>query len=674
MVNTNQLYVDTSAAAVGIGTTGPDRKLDILDASNPQLRLTHTDGSVFTDLRSVSTGGLAITTNNLTSNGAYGIQGTFTVVGTAASQTYYGQKLAITNSQTTNANTLYGQHISFTDAGSLANTVTGLYVDATTANTADTTHAAILLGGFVGIGDSTPTAEIDASFSNGGSAIMRFINTSNATGARSIVRAANDLGDSASLTAFGSGFTSSGLNIARYGRLSGSSVGLIVGNDGAVPIIFGVSGAENMRLHSDGNFGIGDTTPDALFDIDSTATTTDVMGILASSLTSGTALTVTGPTTTGVTDHFIKVSSDIGSGASLLNLNPDFSGSGVLGRGIYNVATDSTNNPNTDVGYYGTLTLTGNAAKTAYGIYQEVNSSSTTADILLGMSSHASATGIITSGTRNVYGLESVVFADAQSTGGTTNAYGLLTRVTADVGAGGIVNGYGLYIANGTFDTDGTSTNTGLYVETPTGADNNYAAIFQGGNVGIGNAAPGTTLDVTGTGRFSSTLTASNGLTLTTGALNLTATSGSEAITGYGTSSRTSTTTTGNINTLANSSLAPASTQTANLLNLTFTNSSTNSAGTTSTTSGLNIAGTNTSSGVGGTMNTHGIRLQDMAGIASSGTQNNYGIRVGNYGQSGAETSYGLFVDSQTGSTNNYAAIFAGGNVGGSVTRPQMQH
>ena len=36
---------------IGMGTTGPDRKLDILDASNPQLRLTHTDGSKFTDLQ-----------------------------------------------------------------------------------------------------------------------------------------------------------------------------------------------------------------------------------------------------------------------------------------------------------------------------------------------------------------------------------------------------------------------------------------------------------------------------------------------------------------------------------------------------------------------------------------------------------------------------------------------
>lgn len=45
---------------VGINTTGPDRKLDVLDASNPQLRLTHTDGAVYTDLQTTASGYLFI--------------------------------------------------------------------------------------------------------------------------------------------------------------------------------------------------------------------------------------------------------------------------------------------------------------------------------------------------------------------------------------------------------------------------------------------------------------------------------------------------------------------------------------------------------------------------------------------------------------------------------------
>lgn len=51
----------SSAGLVGIGTTSPDRKLDVLDASNPQLRLTYTDGSVYTDFQTDSSGNLTIT-------------------------------------------------------------------------------------------------------------------------------------------------------------------------------------------------------------------------------------------------------------------------------------------------------------------------------------------------------------------------------------------------------------------------------------------------------------------------------------------------------------------------------------------------------------------------------------------------------------------------------------
>jgi hypothetical protein len=47
---------------VGIGTTGPDRKLDVLDASNPQLRLTQADGTVYTDFQTNSSGHLIVNT------------------------------------------------------------------------------------------------------------------------------------------------------------------------------------------------------------------------------------------------------------------------------------------------------------------------------------------------------------------------------------------------------------------------------------------------------------------------------------------------------------------------------------------------------------------------------------------------------------------------------------
>ena len=51
--NSEKMRIDNNGY-VGIGTTGPDRRLDILDNTNPQLRLTHTDGSKGTDLQSTS--------------------------------------------------------------------------------------------------------------------------------------------------------------------------------------------------------------------------------------------------------------------------------------------------------------------------------------------------------------------------------------------------------------------------------------------------------------------------------------------------------------------------------------------------------------------------------------------------------------------------------------------
>lgn len=81
-------------------------------------------------------------------------------------------------------------------------------------------------------------------------------------------------------------------------------------------------------------------------------------------------------------------------------------------------------------------------------------------------------------------------------------------------------------------------------------------------------------ISTSGSGTITSAglLTGSNGFTLTTGALNLTATSGSIAATGFGTTSITSTTTSGSIFALTNTSLTAAS---ANLANLTFKNNNT---------------------------------------------------------------------------------------------------
>ncbi|MBW7960152.1 site-specific integrase, partial [Patescibacteria group bacterium] len=76
-----RLFIDTAGNGgnVGIGTTGPDRKLDVLDASNPQLRLTQADGSKYTDFQTDSSGNLTVTPNGGLANvtGGLDVSGTF---------------------------------------------------------------------------------------------------------------------------------------------------------------------------------------------------------------------------------------------------------------------------------------------------------------------------------------------------------------------------------------------------------------------------------------------------------------------------------------------------------------------------------------------------------------------------------------------------------------------
>jgi hypothetical protein len=49
-----------SSGNAGAGTTSPSRKLEVVDSSNPQFRLSQTAGSVYTDFQVVSTGQLVI--------------------------------------------------------------------------------------------------------------------------------------------------------------------------------------------------------------------------------------------------------------------------------------------------------------------------------------------------------------------------------------------------------------------------------------------------------------------------------------------------------------------------------------------------------------------------------------------------------------------------------------
>jgi len=97
-------------------------------------------------------------------------------------------------------------------------------------------------------------------------------------------------------------------------------------------------------------------------------------------------------------------------------------------------------------------------------------------------------------------------------------------EVSGAIRAGGsasITTSIAFKVAAGSSLGSGVASGVGLYVDGPTGATNNYSAIFMGGNVGIGTTAP------TGNLHLSAGSTTIPPLKLTAGAVNTSASAGS---------------------------------------------------------------------------------------------------------------------------------------------------
>ncbi len=137
-------YWDNSTNRLGIGTTGPDRKLDILDASNPQLRLTQADGTVYSDFQMNSGGDLVMSVDGV-SNQLVLDDGGLIGIGTTSPS----EKLSLSY-----GSLLISAGNTISDVGtsvSLANTaysiaVSGKYAIATTYLTAGTCSGATFTG------------------------------------------------------------------------------------------------------------------------------------------------------------------------------------------------------------------------------------------------------------------------------------------------------------------------------------------------------------------------------------------------------------------------------------------------------------------------------------------------------------------------------------------------
>ena len=117
--------------------------------------------------------------------------------------------------------------------------------------------------GNVGIGTTTPTNRLQIEHNASAFTGIRTNNYNTSTGALTGLYAQNDRASGVGLfgTA-GSGYTGiSVLQDRAFIDANSNLAGIVLNNEGADPIIFSVSNAEKMRVHSDGNVGIGKTVP-----------------------------------------------------------------------------------------------------------------------------------------------------------------------------------------------------------------------------------------------------------------------------------------------------------------------------------------------------------------------------------------------------------------------------
>lgn len=141
--------------------------------------------------------------------------------------------------------------------GSIQDTPMGTVTPDTGAFTTLGASGISLLAGGIGIGASPDsTTPINLAVSSNTNQRVILTNSAGGTAARMGILVAANAGDM-SLTAFGSGFTTSGLNVADSASVTASSTlsaGLYLRAEAAAPVVFGINGSEAGRWTSTAKF------------------------------------------------------------------------------------------------------------------------------------------------------------------------------------------------------------------------------------------------------------------------------------------------------------------------------------------------------------------------------------------------------------------------------------
>ncbi len=382
---------------VGIGTTSPMRKLDIFDTTNPQLRLSYTSGSVYSDLQTTSDGYLHLnsTGDRVIIDDAY-LDATASTILLGAGGFSGGPDIVFRSAgaassvispvfKTKDSTGALQEALRFSPTwinsipGSLNETVamsalgTNIYTVSATP-----TSGNINFNVNVGIGTSSPFAKLSISNAVTDTINTPLLNISSTTGGTSTstlftVLASGNVGigtnNPARILTINAGAATSRvlLQTTNTGSTIGDGLDIFetdAGNAGvwnyeAGNLSFGTSNTERMTVLSAGNVGIGTTTPNTKFQITADANTSGAIQNSQFSISGATTPTKKLYFGYNTSSNYGVISAETGSGAySNIALSP-YGGSvgigtttparqltiGGTGTGIVRITSDVTGAP-----------------------------------------------------------------------------------------------------------------------------------------------------------------------------------------------------------------------------------------------------------------------------------------------------------------------------------------